>query len=107
MAASISILTVREVVGAWIAGESARTSNHSLSTDGVTLKSYDLEIGYRNYHGRPRVKDYRSPNFVSQTTSTHVGFAIQAVNDPGSVRSPYPPMVGVACRDRDRNTKGF
>jgi|TARA_Y100000310_G_scaffold341817_1_gene442285 hypothetical protein len=107
MAASIPILTIREVVGAWIAGESARTKNGSMSTDGETLKSYDLEIGTRSYHGRPIVKDYRSPNFVSQTTSTHVGLAIQAVNDPGSVYSPYPPMVGVARRDRDHNTKGF
>ena len=101
------ILSRREVVGAWIAGTPARTSNHSLTTDGEILKSYELEIGYRGYNDRPMVKDYRSPNFVSQTTSTHVGLAIQAINDPGAIRSPYPPMVGVACRDRERNEGGF
>ena len=97
------ILNRREVVGAWIAGTPARTSNHSLSTDGETLKSYDLQIGYRSYHGRPIVVNYRSPCFVSNTTSAHVSLAVQAVNDPSCVRGPYAPMIGVARRDRDRN----
>jgi len=94
-----TVLPRRDVIEAWLAGNPARTQNNSLSTDGDTLYSYNLQIGYKSIHGRAMVKDYRAPNNISQTTSTHVGLAISAINDPGAIRNPYPPMVGVARRE--------
>jgi hypothetical protein len=85
----------------WIAGTPARTPINSLSTDGEELYSYKLCIGYKGHNGRPMVKDYRSPNNISQTTSTHVGLAIGAINDPAAIRNPYPPMVGVARNEAE------
>ena len=98
----MKIMSRRAVINSWIAGVPAKTQNDSLSTDGERLWSYKLQIGHKSYHGRPLVKDYRSPNFISQTTSTHVGLAICAINDPGAIRDPYPPMVGVARKDASK-----
>ena len=86
--------TNKQVVEAWTKGKRASTPNKSLKTDGETLWSYNLIIGStRTYTIRraPRqygfvvneeytkkiVFDYTSPagNFVSSTTSTHVGLA--------------------------------
>tara|TARA_B100000131_G_scaffold321061_1_gene370769 strand:- start:330 stop:635 length:306 start_codon:yes stop_codon:yes gene_type:complete len=93
-----------DVIKAWLAGNPARTQNHSLSTDGEDLYSYRLLIGYKSANGRPMVKDYRAPNNVSQTTSVHVGMAIAAINDPGAVRDPFAPMVTVAKGQVARNS---
>ena len=65
-----------EVARAWAAGKAARTAN--LSTDGVSLWSYRLQIGDTALSGRKMVYDYTakgSHGFRSQTTSCHVGLA--------------------------------
>lgn len=67
-----------EVIKAWINGESA--SNKNMSSDGKNLYSYDLRIGYTDFVSgveKKVVMDYTAEtnNFVSITTSTHVGKA--------------------------------
>ena len=71
-----------DVVKAWVAGKPARTAN--LSTDGVSLYSYGLQIGDTALSGKKLVYDYTSGGshgWVSQTTSCHVGLAKSAALD--------------------------
>ena len=72
----------QQVINAWIQGKSARTPNGSLSSDSSgNLRSYNLVIGTKDSKGRPVVGNFRSlngGNYVSQTTSTHVGMAAEA-----------------------------
>ena len=82
----MAVRTIDGVIQAWLAGVPARTKNQSLSTDGQNLYSYRLMIGYKNEQG-PKVKNYRSPDFISQTTSCHVGAAIYGVKQSGSYTS--------------------
>ena len=69
------IVNKRGVIAAWIEGRSARTSNHSFSSDGKMLCSYNLPIGATTERGTRVVGDYTSGggHYYSQTTSTHVG----------------------------------
>jgi len=82
--------TKKQVVQAWIAGDSASTPNGSLHTDGSNLFSYRLKIGYTKEETVGEhtifarfitkiVLDYTTPagSFQSSTTSTHVGLAKQ------------------------------
>ena len=84
--------TKKQVVQAWQSGHVASTPNESLSTDGSSLWSYNLRIGYKEIElfamedGYEDIEseirivlDYTSPtgNFESSTTSTHVGLAKQ------------------------------
>ena len=65
-----------QVAQAWAAGKAARTAN--LSTDGVSLYSYGLQIGDTMLSGKKVVYDYTSGGshgWISQTTSCHVGLA--------------------------------
>ena len=74
-----------EVINAWRRGRSAR-SRH-LRTDGLRLWSYDLLIGFTGEDNYKYVKNYtKHPDrdcfgrevrgqFVSATTSRHVGLA--------------------------------
>lgn len=66
------------VIKAWLSGKPARTSNKSLSSDGEKLFSYRLEIGFLDDSaGKFVIYDYRAPNnFISTTTSKHVGLAV-------------------------------
>ena len=65
------------VIQAWKQGNSARTKNRSLSTDGTHLMSYGKLIGLRLKSGYTIVGDYtaRTKHFASQTTSCHVRMA--------------------------------
>ena len=64
-----------QVVLAWLWGNSAKTK--TLRTDGVKLFSYNLMIGDRS-DCQNRIFDYTaSGEFVSKTTSCHVGLAIR------------------------------
>ena len=65
------------VIQAWTQGNSARTKNRSLSTDGTHLMSYGKLIGLRLKSGYTIVGDYTAAtkNFASQTTSCHVNLA--------------------------------
>ena len=73
----VTMATKKQVVEAWIDGRSAKTPNKSLRSDGENLWSYGLRIGYTVKGFLKIVKDYTSPagNFVSVTTSNHVGLA--------------------------------
>ena len=73
------------VIGAWSQGSEARNSNGSLRTDGTSLWSYKLLIGERTtFPERDQMvlADYTaaSGNFMSQTTSCHIGLARRVAN---------------------------
>ena len=63
------------VIDAWTRGVAAINHTSTLRTDGVSLYSYNLRIGYRARSGSTVVGDYTSPggDFRSMTTSCHVG----------------------------------
>lgn len=64
-----------QVVFAWLCGDTANTKN--LRTDGAKLFSYSLLIGDRS-DCQTRIFDYTaSGQYVSQTTSCHVGLAMR------------------------------
>mgnify|MGYP003335366265 CR=1 FL=1 len=63
------------VARAWVCGQPARTKH--LRTDGEYLWSYNLCIAKRDPYGM-LVYDYTaSGQFVSMTTSKHVGIALR------------------------------
>ena len=78
-------MTNREVVQQWARGIPCRAG--SLSTDGCRLYSYALEIGFTGEDQQLYVRNYTahadndwkgcpvSGQFISQTTSHHVGLA--------------------------------
>ena len=78
-------MTNKEIVSKWEHGIPARAG--SISTDGLKLYSYALEIGFTGEDGKLYVHNYTAHNdtdwkgcpvagsFVSSTTSTHVGLA--------------------------------
>ena len=78
-------MTNRDVVKAWFMG-TPMESGH-LSTDGLKLHSYDLEIGFTGEDGCKYVRNYKSTadcdvfgnivlgKFISKATSHHVGLA--------------------------------
>ena len=65
------------VINSWTRGVAASSHNGALRTDGVSLYSYNLRIGYRARSGSTILGDYTSPGggFYSMTTSQHVGKA--------------------------------
>ena len=65
-------ITNREVARAWAEGREATSHTGAFHTDGDRLYSYALLIGCTGGNGRV-LTDYRAPNFVSATTSKHVG----------------------------------
>ena len=86
----------RGVITAWARGEKARNGKGTLSTDGTTLSSYELVIGYRTKEGTLVVADYTSPGggYHSQTTSCHVSRAKGVADDvfhPEAFESTFSP----------------
>ena len=68
---------IHAVYTAWLNGRAARSGN--VSTDGSRLWSYSLLIGVVSQGGGAAVGNYtRSGEFVSMTTSKHVGAAARA-----------------------------
>ena len=72
------------VISSWANGRASRNHKNTLRTDGNTLWSYGLVIGYTTVTERHGVHtenkdaiDYTAPsgNFRSMTTSSHVGRA--------------------------------
>lgn len=78
-----------QVVNDWTYGESARNGRRSLHTDGSNLYSYNLLIGFTSENGNKVVLEHRSPHFVSQTTSCHVGIATRYAD--ASIHPKYAP----------------
>lgn len=67
-----------DVAKAWSSGQHASSYNGNFRTDGTCLWSYNLKIGTTVRRGRRKVlADYtaKSGNFLSKTTSSHVGIA--------------------------------
>jgi len=64
-----------DVVYKWKQGEEARNGRYTLHTDGKDLYSYNLRIGFTTPSGKKVAVEHRAPNFVSITTSQHVGLA--------------------------------
>lgn len=67
----------RAVVSAWAENRAAESHTGALSTDGVSLFSYNLMIA-DTAGGKKVLKDYTANGtfgFQSQTTSCHVGLA--------------------------------
>ena len=66
----------KDVAKSWSQGIPAGSDN--FHTNGNELFSYRLKIGYTNDSGEKIAILYCAPkNFVSQTTSKHVGLACQ------------------------------
>ena len=70
------------VLDKWMKGEPANSHTGALHTNGTSLFSYHLKIGYRSKSGSCIVGDFTSPggNFHSMTTSCHVGKAKRVAN---------------------------
>jgi hypothetical protein len=87
----------KQVIDAWLSGDSAHTNN--LSTDGVKLWSYNLMIGDRMDH-QSRIWDYTARgHYYSQTTSKHVGLALRGTGNfilmnPKYDAVVYDPSIG-------------
>jgi hypothetical protein len=62
-----------EVVTEWIKGESAKSGNGNLHTDGLKIFSYRLCIGFTTPLGVKVCHEFAGKNMVSMTTSCHVG----------------------------------
>ena len=69
-------MTNEQVVRAWAAGGKASNGRGSLTTDGSHLLSYDLVIGDRQ-SGQIFNYTRSGGEYYSQTTSKHVGLALQ------------------------------
>lgn len=70
-------MKIKEIPLAWKDNRNARTKSNSFSTDGRSLYSYNLKIGYTNEFGQKVLLNYTSEsnNFQSHTTSRHVNLA--------------------------------
>mgnify|MGYP001606216548 CR=1 FL=1 len=67
-----------QVAQAWKRGESAQSGR--MSTDGLSVMSYGLRVGYTTPEGRKVALAYRGKHMRSMTTSHHVGL-VMAVAD--------------------------
>ena len=81
------ITSNRNVASRWAKGQNARNHNNVFRTDGDSLFSYNLKIGFTTLEGRKVLLDYtaRTGNFRSMTTSgKHISparqFADEVVN---------------------------
>jgi hypothetical protein len=68
------------VIDSWKLGTSWRNGSGSLYTDGSSLWSYSLVIGFTTLNGynadfKKIAIDYMAPDNVTQTTSMHVSLA--------------------------------
>ncbi len=70
--------TNRNVASNWSRSRASHSNNKQLRTDGVNLYSYNQLIGITLDDGTKVALEYRSGRggcYISQTTSTHVGYA--------------------------------
>ena len=83
-----------EIPKMWINGIAARSNNGQFSTDGKTLFSYNLPIG-RTIDTKQMIKkvfceyNSKSDNFVSSTTSQHVGLTLRHIARGYSIESGF------------------
>lgn len=69
-------MKTQDVINSWINNSSSKTVNNSIRTDGSSIFSYDLEIGYTDVTGAKVARDYSG--VFSRTTTRHVA-AIKSV----------------------------
>lgn len=86
-----------EVISCWVNCREGKSKN--LSTDGKFLYSYKLLIGFRSKDGL-KLLNYRNSNFISHTTSCHVGFA-SSIATSAELLDPEDPSVPVFDHDCD------
>ena len=86
-------MKISNVIAAWHSYQSAQNRNKnfrngSVRTDGSTIWSYNLIVGYTTPEGQKVVIDYTSPAgyFQSMRTSSHVG----AIRQHGGVMVKHP-----------------
>ena len=75
--------TNRNVASNWSIGRGAQSHNGQFSTNGEDLYSYNQIIGITLDDGTKVALEYRSTKggrYISQTTSTHVGYAAYEAN---------------------------
>jgi len=79
--------TNSKVVTSWIRGRSLDNGRSTLHTNGQSLFSYSLEIGYTDAKGNKIVKLYtgKDGNFRSKTTSAHVNMATKEADSSEQV----------------------
>lgn len=69
-----------EIPKLWINNRSGKSNTGTYHTDGNTLYSYFKVIGI-TYNNSKILFDYSGKDFISQTTSTHVGYARHLADD--------------------------
>ena len=76
-------LDIHSVGNFWQANKKARSHTKSLRTDGRTLWSYGLVIGYTDENGRKIAYKYMAchGHFRSRTTSRHVSIAMSRADE--------------------------
>ena len=72
-----------DVIKNWVRGGRAKNYKNTMRTDGKSLYSYTLEIGFTTDDDKKVVLDYtaKSGLFASQTTSCHVGLARRSADE--------------------------
>lgn len=72
-----NIMKNKEIPSAWKRNIAAKNHNNSFSTNGIDLYSYQQLIGTTSTCGAKILYNYTSNAgcFISNTTSTHVGYA--------------------------------
>lgn len=70
----------KDIPNLWKRNISGRSNTGSYHTDGNTLYSYSKIIGV-TYNNSKILFDYSGKDFISQTTSTHVGYARHLADD--------------------------
>ena len=86
-----------QVIRNWTEGEEARGSR--MTTDGITLYSYDLVIGHQFDDGSFVIFNYTTKGdaFKSVTTSRHVNLAIRLVPSAKVIEPTKNPLA--VCSD--------
>ena len=74
-----------QVILKWTQGHIARTPNDALSTDGLSLYSYKLKIGYTTAEGKKIAYQYKG---ISNTTTKHINMAVKHCD--ASFEAPAP-----------------
>jgi hypothetical protein len=75
-------MTNSQVVWNWRLGKIGKSSNGNLSTDGLSLYSYNMLIGTTEYFNNKKYSlNVMSPNFYSATTSQHCSLAKSASDE--------------------------
>ena len=77
----------KQVIQAWLQGNTAKSTTNSLSSDGRYLYSYSLPIArYSWSDDKPVVWNYSAKDggdFISHTTSKHINITLSTIRESG------------------------